>query len=118
MASLNKTMGKSKFLELFGESPINKVIDFLVVFDQFDYSMADIAENAGVGYSTLKELIPKLQKKKIIVKTRISGKSSMYKINNDNPSVRRFIEFYWDLTNQVARKELNKKEIVVKTYKH
>lgn len=114
MPALNKTMGKSAYLELFGESPVNKVIDFLVVFDQFDYSMADIAEKADVGYSTLKELIPKLEKKKIIVKTRVSGKSNMHKINKDNPAVKRFIEFYWDLTSQGVRKELKEKEIIVR----
>ncbi len=108
MPSLNKTMGKSTYLEIFGDSPTNKVIDFLVVFDQFDYSMADISENAEVGYSTLKELIPLLEKKNIIIKTRVSGKSSMYKINNNNPAMKRFIAFYWDLASAAARKELSK----------
>ncbi len=114
MPALNKTMGKSAYLELFGESPTNKVMDFLIVFDQFDYSMVDISENAEVGYSTLKELIPELEKKKIIVKTRVSGKSNMYKINKNNPAVKRFIDFYWDLANQAVRKELNKKVMVIK----
>ena len=85
MSALTKSMGRSAFLELFGENPINNILDFLVVFDKFDYSMADIASHADVGYSTLKELVPELEKKKIIVKTRISGKSPMYKLNNNNP---------------------------------
>lgn len=109
---LNKNVGKSKFLEIFGESPTNKVMDFLVVFDQFDYSMADIAENAEVGYSTLKDLLPALEKKKMIVKTRVSGKSNMYKLNKNSPEMKRFILFYWDLANQVAKRRA-KKEVLV-----
>lgn len=94
-----ESLGNSKFLDVFGESPINKVIDFLVVFDNFDYSMADIAENSNVGYSTLKELIPEMEKKGIIVKTRVSGKSNMYKLNKKNEAVKKFLEFYWNLAS-------------------
>jgi len=72
--------GNSMFIKTFGDSPMNKTMDFLIVFDKFDYSMMDISEKANIGYSTLKTLLPKLIKKKILVKTRISGKSSMYKL--------------------------------------
>lgn len=98
----NEKIGHSVFIKTFGDSPINKVIDFLIVFDKYDYSMADIAEKANVGYSTLKLILPDLIKKKIIIKTRTSGKSPMYKINKENPLVERFIEFYWDITNKAA----------------
>jgi len=111
--SLTKKMGRSAFLELFGENPLNHILDFLVVFDQFDYSMADIAAHADVSYSTLKELLPELEKKKIIVKTRISGKSPMYKLNKTNPAVKKFILFYWDLMHQTTSPESQKKELVV-----
>ena len=30
---LNKMMGKSVFLKIFGDSPVNRVLDFLIVFD-------------------------------------------------------------------------------------
>ncbi len=85
----------------------------MVVFDQFDYSMADIASNVDVSYSTLKELLPKLEKKKIIVKTRVSGKSPMYKLNKANLLVKKFVLFYWDLTRQTTLHEQQKKELLV-----
>ena len=34
---------KTAFLEIFGDSPILRVLDFLVVNEDFDYSMTDIA---------------------------------------------------------------------------
>lgn len=111
--SLTKSMGSSAFLELFGENPVNNLLDFLVVFDQFDYSMADIASNADVGYSTLKELLPELEKKKIIVKTRVSGKSPMYKLNKTNPTIKKFVLFYWDLVFQSMPHEPQKKEMLI-----
>ncbi|HLD05210.1 MAG TPA: hypothetical protein VJG90_05835 [Candidatus Nanoarchaeia archaeon] len=105
MASLQEEMGKSVFLETFGDSPINRVLDFLIVFDKFDYSMADIAEKAGVGYSTLKILIHELVKKKLLAQTRVSGKSKMYRLNKDNLLVKRFVDFYWSITNEAVGKE-------------
>ena len=51
---------KTVFLEIFGDSPMLKVLDFLIVNEDFDYSMTDIAANSGVGYSTLKLFWKKL----------------------------------------------------------
>ena len=108
MASLNEEMGKSVFLETFGDSPVNRVLDFLIVFDKFDYSMMDIATKAGVGYSTLKGLTKELIKKGLIIQSRISGKSKMYKLNKENPLMKKFIEFYWDITKGAVQKEMGK----------
>ena len=102
-----ETMGKSVFLDTFGDTPTNKVLDFLTVFDKFDYSIADIAEHAHVGYSTLKILIKGLEKRKVVTETRISGRNKMYKLNRNNPVVERFVSFYWDVTNQKAREMIN-----------
>jgi len=100
---VNKMLGKSVFLKTFGESPINKILDFLVVFDNFDYSIADISDKANVGYSTLKVLIKDLVKMKIVVQTRESGNAKMYRLNKENLVVKRFVDFYWDITNQKVR---------------
>lgn len=97
------------FLEVVGDSPIFKVLDFLTVNDDFDYSMTDIAKLSGVGYSTLKLFWPKLEKEKIIVITRIVGKAKMYRLNNINPVVKKFKEFYWTLTKEKIH-NLTKKE--------
>ena len=101
---LVEVMGKSVFLKTFGYSPINRILDFLTVYDAFDYSIADIAENSNVGYSTLKILIKDLVKRKIVVQTRVSGKNKMYKLNKENPIVGSFVQFYWDITNKEGRK--------------
>ena len=45
---------KTAFLQVFGDSPMLRVLDFLIVNEDFDYSMTDIASQSGVGYSTLK----------------------------------------------------------------
>src|SRR3989344_5547619 len=114
MMNRNNSMGKSVFLEKFGDYPINKVLDFLVVFNKFDYSIADIAKNSGVGYSTLKILIKDLIKNKIVMQSRTVGKSKMFKLNSGNPIIKRFIQFYWDITNNIVlNKKIESKQIAI-----
>ncbi|HLC58135.1 MAG TPA: hypothetical protein VJH95_06175 [Candidatus Nanoarchaeia archaeon] len=100
--SLTSTIGGSVFLKTFGDNPLNKVLDFLIVFDAFDYSIADIAKNSEVGYATLKLLIKEMVKRKLVVATRVSGRNKMYKLNKNNPVVASFVDFYWNITNKQA----------------
>lgn len=109
MVNVNDSLGKSIFLEKFGDSPINKVLDFLVVFSAFDYSIVDISKNSSVGYSTLKILMKELIRNKIVIQSRVVGNSKMFKLNKDNHIVKRFIQFYWDITNSLVLEKKSSK---------
>ena len=85
------------FTEVFGNNPIIKVLDFLITFQLFDYPLTEIAKNSGVSYSTLQTFWDKLEKNKIVIKTRRIGKSDMYKLNTNNPAVKQLIKLDWNL---------------------
>src|SRR3989344_3109637 len=99
---------KTTFTAMFGESPIIKVLDFLVVNEDFDYSMTDIAKLSGVGYSTLKLFWPRLEREHIVQQVRVVGKAKLYKLNLTNPLVRKFRDFYWSISKDAVRKEMGK----------
>jgi len=80
------------FIEVFGNNPIIKVLDFLITFQLFDYPLTEIAKNSGVSYSTLQTFWNKLEKNHIVVKTRRVGKSDMYKLNTGNPAIKQLIK--------------------------
>lgn len=103
---------QSAFLEVFGDSPILKVLDFLVVNEDFDYSMTDIANFSEVGYSTLKLFWIKLEESNIVKQTRIVGKAKMYKLDYSNPIVKKFRDFYWETTKQSVHKTIKKEGLV------
>lgn len=105
---------KTAFLQIFGDSPILRVLDFLVVNEDFDYSMTDIANLSEIGYSTLKLFWPKLEKENIVVNTRTVGKAKMYKLNLANPIIKRFRDFYWETTKQKLHEKINEEEITLK----
>lgn len=103
---------KTIFLQIFGDTPVLRVMDFLIVNDDFDYSMTDIAELSGVGYSTLKLFWPQLEKNKMVYMTREVGKARLYKLNYKNPTVLKFREFYWETVKHKARVETKVKVAV------
>lgn len=85
------------FVEVFGNNPIIKVLDFLITFQLFDYPLTEIAKNSGVSYSTLQTFWDKLERNNIVIKTRRVGKSDLFKLNTKNPAVKQLIKLDWNL---------------------
>ena len=86
---------KSLFLQGYGDNPKLRVMDFLITFQDYDYSMKEIAKNSEIGYTTLKEFWQEFIKRRIVKQTRIVGKAKMFKLNLENPEVKLFIKLYW-----------------------
>lgn len=77
-----------------GDNPSNRVLDFLIENDRDSWTMIEIRDGARVGYSTLKQLIPKLKKSKLIIVKKKVGKSELLIINKNNSIVKRIYELY------------------------
>lgn len=93
-----------------GDSPVNRVLNFLDINDDYDYSLTDIAKHSKIGYSTLQLFWNKLEKYRIVIKTRRVGKAKMYKLNKNNPIVKNFQKMVWELCKRETNK-LKKKVI-------
>ena len=104
---------KTAFLQIFGDSPMLRIMDFLVVNEDFDYSMTDIAHKSGVGYSTLKLFWKKLVESKIVKQTRIVGKAKMFRLNFENSVVKKFRDFYWETTKHSVHESLKERKLLV-----
>ena len=111
---------KSVFLEREGYTPKNKVLDFLIVAQDFDYSLKDIAKYSKVSYPCIKQLKKELIKDKWINLTRKVGKAQMHKLNIKNKKVQKFVDFFWAVVNEEVEKKLGikgKSEIHGEDYK-
>ncbi len=58
-----------------------KILDFLITFQDWDYSESDIANNAGVSVRTVQREISKLERYRLVTLTRTVGKAKMYKLD-------------------------------------
>lgn len=97
---------ESIFVEVFGSSPLIKVLDFLITYQLFDYPLTEIAKHSSVGYSTLQSFWNKLERNRIVIKTRRVGKSDLYKLNTKNPAVQQLIKLDWNLMRGVEQEIL------------
>ena len=93
-------MGESIFLKLIGNSPLSKVLDFLLTSRDFDYSKKEIAENSEISYNTLNSIWSQPISNDIIVKTRRIGKQDMFKLNTENRLIKELVNFYDALLRQ------------------
>lgn len=106
-------MEKSSFRMVFGDSPLIKVIDFLLDNREFDYSLTHIAKNADVGWVTLHQFWRKLADTGIVKKTRKIGRAELYKLNEESPIVQKLLEIDFAVSKSLVKKELSKQKIKV-----
>jgi len=99
-------MEKSLFVRvMYMNSPVMKVLDFLMDNESFDYSKTDIAEGTELSRATLFKAWPKLEALDLITATRMVGQAKMYKLNKRNPIVRKLMELDDEISEYFARKQ-------------
>ena len=91
----------SAFIKYEGNTPRNRIMEFLVTFAvEDDYSMMDIANHSKVSYAALKIIWKEFIKESRVVFTRNVGKAKMYKLNVQNPIIKKFVEYYWKIIEE------------------
>src|SRR2546427_12524707 len=71
--------------ELFGDSPRVRLLDFLADHVDFDYTITQMSEFAGVSRPALYGLVERLAKEGLISMTRTAGDSRFYRLNLEDP---------------------------------
>lgn len=104
---------KSLFIEFMGDSPTIRVLDYLLTERDLDFSITDMAKNAGIGRTTLYRIWDGLTKNKIIVSTRVIGKAKLYKLNKNKFVIKKLIEIDDRLMLEDLKKRAEKKKIEV-----
>ena len=97
------------FREALGDSPVIRVLDFLIEGRGLDYSLTDIAENANIGWTTLHRIWDNLLRLNIVVPTREIGRAKLFKLNEENPAVEKLIKLYDTLLYLETEKYFTKK---------
>lgn len=83
--------------DLFSGSSTAKILDFLLMFREFDYSETDISRNAGVSTRHTYRSLPKLIDLNLVNQTRMSGRSKMYKLNSDLAAIQALEKFVFEI---------------------
>ena len=97
------------FREALGNSPVIRVLDFLIEGRGLDYSLSDIAKNSNIGWTTLHRIWDNLLRLRIVKPTREIGRAKLFRLNEENPSVKELIKLYDSLLYQETEKYFSKK---------
>ncbi len=99
---------ESIFVEYFGDSPLVRIMNFLILGKDFDYSMTEIAEGAGVGWTSFTRAWKRLLGKNAVVQTRTIGRARLFKLNTTDPTIKRLVRFHWEILKEETNKFLAK----------
>lgn len=90
---------KSVLAETFGENPLVKTIDFLLMYPSFDYSKSQVAKEIGVSRVTMEKIWKRLLKNGVIKGTRRMGRGDLYKLNAESPRVKALMRFDFEMSS-------------------
>ena len=89
---------------LFGNTVTARILDFMHIFRDWDYSKQDISKNSDVSPRHAAKAIDKLEKLELIKKTRNVGRAQMYQYNMQNQAAQLLQKFALELAGQEAQK--------------
>jgi len=88
---------------LFPQYAVVQILDFLSLYDGFEYTKSDIARETGISRRTLYEVWPLLQRLNLVRKTRSVGNASLYTLNSENPVARMLDELNREIAIYMAK---------------
>jgi DNA-binding transcriptional ArsR family regulator len=103
---------ESIFVEYLGDTPMVRILNFLILGKDFDYSMTDIAEGSHVGWTSFTRAWEELEKRNAVVHTRNIGRAKLYRLNTDDLTVQKLIKLHWEIIKAETDKMLDKKRVV------
>ena len=80
----------------------SKILDFLITFQKYDYSISDIAKNSGVGFKTTLGIVKRLEEKSILFQKRTVGRAKMYVLNPDSQEAKSINKLALDIAAKRA----------------
>lgn len=104
---------RSLLLQLTGEMPLFKIIDFLVENKGMDFTKSDIANGAEISRASLFNYWLELEKHGVVTITRKFGKTRLYTLNSKSMVVKKILELEKALISEAIEKEMHKKKEIL-----
>ena len=85
------------FAKLFG-SPTGRILDALILHKEYDLSLKELAELAGITTKTLWKEMPKLEQMNLVKHTRRIGHAKMVALNREaNPVAEYLVKLEYEI---------------------
>ena len=104
---------KSLLLQLTGEMPLFKIIDFLVDNKGLDFTKTDIEKGADISRASLFNYWEQLEKNSLVRVTRRFGNTKLFTLNSESPVVKKILELESTLIRQAMQNVAVKKKVIL-----
>ncbi len=94
---------ETSFLEVMGNSPRNRILDFLIENRRTSWQYKEIIKSQEIGYSTLKKIIPELYNLGLVIVEEVIGRNKLIRINHRSKIVINLIHLH----NVIADERVN-----------
>ena len=85
--NIELTVIKNRPLERIFRNNIARVIDFLIINQQFDFTTVEISKSSEIPLRTVQRIIPQLVQNKIVIENKYKGKIKNYELNRNSKLV-------------------------------
>ena len=85
--NIELTVIKNRPLERIFRNNIARVIDFLIINQQFNFTTAEISKSSEITLRTVQRIIPQLVQNKIVIENKYKGKIKNYELNRNSKLV-------------------------------
>ena len=94
LSGIKMKIGKPLFENIFGENNTIKVLDFLFLGKEFDFTITQISKGTGLSRTAVRNAIDNLLNYKMVEQSREDDKSKYFKINTQNNKFSLLDELY------------------------
>ncbi|MDP1695485.1 MAG: hypothetical protein Q8L29_01070 [archaeon] len=85
-------MKKSLLIKFLGDSPVFRIVDFLIENKGLDVTKKQIIDSANISRASLFKAWHQLEEQGIVLATRQFGKTKLYTLNSKNQLVKKLLE--------------------------
>jgi predicted transcriptional regulator len=85
--NIELTFIKNRPLERIFRNSIARVIDFLIINQQFNFTTAEISRSSEIPLRTVQRIIPHLVQNKIVIENKYKDKIKNYELNKESKLV-------------------------------
>lgn len=102
---------ETSFLEMMGDNPRNRVLDFLIENRRVSWQYKEIIDSQEIGYSTLKKIIPELSRLGLVMIEEVIGRNKMVRINMKNPVVKELVRLQLTISDYMIHTVLDAEDV-------
>jgi len=93
------------FCKTYGDTIHNRILEYMLENQDLDFAVGDMAKELGISKPKAYEVIKYFEQKGYVEKSRIVGKTQLYKLNKENKRVGLFLKDFKECLRLIAEEK-------------